>query len=255
MDSAPPAQHHVGGAGLDHHHGRCVTPGSPPPQRRLELQPGTGRRAGPRAAPPTARCSALPAVDVGLGEDDAVQTELLGSIPVRSSTALTAVAASSSTGTARRLPPNVPTGVRTGATIAALRMVAGASGRGRGHGPVFRSVTGRGPRRPPPRAPPCARGERSRSSVPAAGPGSARQPRTPYGSRSRPRQPGPGRPGRSAWTRCGCPCFRPAPPSTTWPSRPWVGRSRGRRPDTGPRRARSRRRRPHLLVDVPPGRD
>src|ERR1700749_4564349 len=46
-----------------------------------------------------------------------------GSIPVRSSTALIAVAASSSTGTARRLPPNVPTGVRTGATIAALRMV------------------------------------------------------------------------------------------------------------------------------------
>ena len=44
-----------------------------------------------------------------------------GSIPVRSSTALIAVAASSSTGTARRLPPNVPTGVRTGATIAALR--------------------------------------------------------------------------------------------------------------------------------------
>src|SRR6516162_3481865 len=48
-----------------------------------------------------------------------------GSIPVRSSTALIAVAASSSTGTARRLPPNVPTGVRTGATMAALRLGAG----------------------------------------------------------------------------------------------------------------------------------
>ncbi len=36
-----------------------------------------------------------------------------------------AVAASSSTGTVRRLPPNVPTGVRTGATIAALRVVMG----------------------------------------------------------------------------------------------------------------------------------
>ena len=34
-----------------------------------------------------------------------------------------AVAARSSTGTSRRLPPNVPTGVRIGATIAARRVV------------------------------------------------------------------------------------------------------------------------------------
>src|SRR6185437_11307991 len=60
-----------------------------------------------------------------LTEDWAKETSSMisGSIPVRSSTALIAVAASSSTGTARRLPPNVPTGVRTGATIAALRLV------------------------------------------------------------------------------------------------------------------------------------
>src|SRR5580658_6323241 len=46
-----------------------------------------------------------------------------GSRPVRSSTALMAVAARSSTGTSRRAPPNVPTGVRMGATIAARRVV------------------------------------------------------------------------------------------------------------------------------------
>src|SRR5262249_32723074 len=46
-----------------------------------------------------------------------------GSMPVRVSTALIAVAARSSTGTSRRLPPNVPTGVRIGATIAARRLV------------------------------------------------------------------------------------------------------------------------------------
>src|SRR3990170_4625283 len=41
------------------------------------------------------------------------------SSPVRASNALTTVAPSSSTATGRRLPPNVPTGVRTGLTIAA----------------------------------------------------------------------------------------------------------------------------------------
>ena len=46
-----------------------------------------------------------------------------GSIVVRSRTALMAVAASVSTGTSRRLPPNVPTGVRRGATMAARRVV------------------------------------------------------------------------------------------------------------------------------------
>ena len=61
-----------------------------------------------------------------------------GSIPVRSSTALIAVAASSSTGTVRRLPPNVPTGVRTGATIAARRMVMFGPPFGSAPAPVVR---------------------------------------------------------------------------------------------------------------------
>src|SRR5580693_1007714 len=50
-----------------------------------------------------------------------------GSTPARSSTALIAVAASSSTGTSRRLPPKVPTAVRSGATIAARRVVMAVS--------------------------------------------------------------------------------------------------------------------------------
>src|SRR5260370_29783058 len=64
-----------------------------------------------------------------------------GASRVRASPALMAVGARPWTGTARRLPPNVPTGVRTGATMAALRLTVGRVVMIRS----FRSVAGRGP--------------------------------------------------------------------------------------------------------------
>ena len=92
----------------------------PPPQRRSSCMPGTdtGRPACSAAQRPTQGTSLL-------AYDWAMTTSSMraGSMPLLSTTARTVVAASSSTGTGRRLPPKVPTGVRTGVTMAALRMV------------------------------------------------------------------------------------------------------------------------------------